>query len=75
LADSSGAELTSMTKIYQIFHIYQIKNLYTKHFENGIYIYTSWQHCCRLPRNLTLSTANNECWGLVFKRVYYIKNK
>jgi len=31
--------------------MYQIKNLYTKHFENipnlknFVYIYTGWQHC------------------------------
>jgi len=28
-----------MLNIYQIFHIYQIKKLYTKHFKFGIYIY------------------------------------
>jgi len=26
-------------------------------------------------RILKLSTANNECWGFAFKRIYYITNK
>jgi len=39
------------SKIYQIFCIYRIKNLYIKHFENIpnfsnlVYIYTGWRHC------------------------------
>jgi len=28
--------------MYQIFHMYQMKNLYSNHFQN-VYIFTSWQ--------------------------------
>ena len=43
----------NVPNINQIFHIYQIKNLYTKHVKNisnsknlvCTVLYTSWQHC------------------------------
>jgi len=54
----------NMPNIYQIFHIYQIKNLCTEHFENTqifqiwfVYIYTTWWNCTRwaTPRKCSLS--------------------
>jgi len=62
--------------IYHIFDIYQIKNLYTKHFENipnnsnFVDIYTGWKHWTRvhlLAKPLQLYNSSVDCPRELFK--------
>jgi len=50
----------NIPNIYQIFHMYQTKNLYTKHFENT-YIYTSVGNTGTDWPNLSYSVGMRAC--------------